>query len=454
MKISYLVQKLRYYTQFNPFKINFVFFVFFVIVVLRWLRVSHIDTSSFYDLALLMSKIALIVCVLIALISFFSVLISWIYFIVKNDSYHEKAISISMDKDAQKNNTVKVQTEIPKAIKPILGFVKLRLFYDKNQMTEPYLVSGRIKNKLVSFYSGLKSVNALSLPDIKEYHFSKSIIYFEDMLQLFSLSYPCEVNNSICNLPESLLDDINELPPKKTDDEVIRIEQLRKVEGEYLNYKKFEDSDDVRRIVWKIFAKNKELVVRIPEIMDPFASHLYFYASFFASKKFFYPNAYTDQMLNRYKNIVFTLYDALAKKEFAVKYISDQNVHANSSEQDQTQLKITLSDWHSDLHIPDYFKPKHGTVLCIHSLSDVDDVQKIVSSCDQHTTIFFAQLSKLFKSHFVLGWIGRIFFKPSKDNLASLKSKWALQPLKYQVTNNENKILSILKQTEANVEII
>ena len=69
--------------------------------------------------------------------------------------------------------------------------------------------------------------------------------------------------------------------PKKTEETNMRIEEMRKVEGELLNYKNFETNDDVRRIVWKIYAKNKELVVRIPETNDPYASHIYFYASFY-----------------------------------------------------------------------------------------------------------------------------------------------------------------------------
>ncbi len=69
--------------------------------------------------------------------------------------------------------------------------------------------------------------------------------------------------------------------PHSTEDQKIRITIPRRVEGEYVNYKEFETGDNIQRIVWKIYAKSGELVVRIPEIKDPYASHLYFYASFF-----------------------------------------------------------------------------------------------------------------------------------------------------------------------------
>ena len=88
------------------------------------------------------------------------------------------------------------------------------------------------------------------------------------------------------------------------------------MEGEYLNYKNFENNDDVSRIVWKIYAKNKELVVRIPEIMDPYASHVYLYASFFTSFNVAGSTPVEVPFLNYYKAMIWTLYQNLVKQGF------------------------------------------------------------------------------------------------------------------------------------------
>ena len=69
--------------------------------------------------------------------------------------------------------------------------------------------------------------------------------------------------------PDTLPQASSEISPKQTNTMDVHIEQLRKVEGDLLHYKSFEAGDDVRRIVWKVFAKNRELVVRIPERMEP-----------------------------------------------------------------------------------------------------------------------------------------------------------------------------------------
>ena len=105
---------------------------------------------------------------------------------------------------------------------------------------------------------------------------------------------------------------------------------MRKVEGEFLNYKNFENNDDVRRIVWKIYAKNKELVVRIPEMMDPYASHVYLYASFFSSSISKAMRTVEDPFLNYYKVITWSVYQNLVKQGFEVRYIPDQDATKNN----------------------------------------------------------------------------------------------------------------------------
>jgi hypothetical protein len=344
---------------------------------------------------------------------------------------------------------------IPYGVKPLLGWLKVRLIYDKNRYTEALPISEQLNKSFLPFRRGIMGVNRIILPDIKEYQIQSAFLFFEDFLQLFSIPVHCKVNQQFMNAPENLLRQQQELPPKKTEEELVRIEQLRKVEGEHLNYKKFEDSDDVRRIVWKIFAKNRELMVRIPEIMDPFASHVYFYASFFNDSSFDAFNPYGRAMLNHYKKVVWTLFDALRKSSFEVRYIPDQSVHnKEQNEIDPIQRSITLQQWHQDQAVSTFFKPQRGTVLCVHSMSSVSDLEKILSQCDAQTTLFFVRLGRTFKSAYLLHWISRIFIQSPSDGLARLKSKWVFQPMKYKLEKNEKHLLSIIQQSEVNLEII
>ena len=451
MKFSGVLNFIKYYWQFMPFKINFVLFILLIAVGNFWLKTIATDTSSYIGLVFLMAKITVVFTAFLIIVSFCSALFCWIHFVLKKSKQESNAIDIALDTSSYGNNVLKMNTKMPFTLKPFLGFVKVKLVYDKTLFTDKFIIKSRLKKQFIPVNTGLSSQNELTLPDIKEYHFSKAIVYFEDMLQFFSFAVSQDIHKSIDNNPYTLAAQTNSLSPKKTEDQQIKIEQLRRVEGEYLNYKKFEDSDDVRRIVWKIFAKNKELVVRIPEIMDPYASHIYMYASFFNPTDFnLYPH-FQQEMLNRFKLCVWTIYDEISKKDFEVKFVSDQIL---SSETNAVQKNITLSNWHHDNGLNAYFKPQYGSILCIHSFSSIKDIEQLISSIDNQTTIYFIHLSKQFKSNYVFNFILRIFVKPTNDRLNNLKNKWAIHPFKFKTLNNEQKIIELLKKQGVNFEII
>ncbi len=454
MKLSKAIRFIKYYFEFVPFKTNFFMYCIVLIASFKLINSFKTDTNSFIALTILMAKIALIFSVIVVLISFLSTLISSLYFYFKNKSNPEQAIEIGLDVDTIQPNTLSIATKIPHALKPILGFVSVKLFYDHQQSTDKYLLSDRIKKQFIPFKSGLSGQNTLLLPDIKEYYFFKAMVYFEDMLQFFAFALPGTVNSTVLNMPHSILYNPQDFSPKKTEEEKIRIEQLRKVEGEYLNYKKFEDSDDVRRIVWKIFAKNKELVVRTPEIMDPFASHIYMYASFFNCFSYELYENYASGMLNYYKNCVWTIFEALAKRSFEIKFISDQQMTPNNQQIDAVKRQITVSAWHHDQTLADYYKPKNASILCIHSFSKISDIENLIISYEAGSTVFFVPLSKVFKSYYVWNWLTRIFLKAPENEFSKLKSTWAIHPLKFKLQSNEAKIIELLKRSDLQFEIL
>lgn len=445
------IQAIKYYVQFFPFKLNIFLVGFIVLCAYNLLLNINIESSSFYGIASLMAKIGLVFGLSVILISFLSALICFIYF-----KYVSKKtlIEIKTALTQGANKKLLIELKLPKVLKPFLGFVKMRLIYNKHSYTENLLIAGRIKGKSMAIANGLQSTNELFLPDIQEYHFPKAILYFEDMLQLFSLAGAIKVSQYVINLPHSLVKPMDELSPKKTEEELVKIEQLRKVEGEPLNYKKFEDSDDVRRIVWKIFAKNKELVVRVPEVINPYASHIYFYATFFNQNLSSLNTKFHHVMLNHYKDCIWTLFDTLTKQTFVVKYISDQLIHINDSTLDPTQATIALSKWQNENTPAEYFKAKHGSVLCIHSFTPLQEVTQLCEQCDASTTIFFIQLGHAFKSQYILNWVSKILFKSSDDELKGLKSRWAWHPLKFKTLALEKKIKQTLEKFDLKVEYL
>ncbi|HRI22367.1 MAG TPA: hypothetical protein PLA68_15505, partial [Panacibacter sp.] len=277
--IRAIIQPVTFYIPFT-----YYFFLFAVAAVLtnNWLAEQAIlPGSSFADIFKLLLKTALWFIAAIIIVALLSALVSFIVFLWKKrkNGIHFSVTTTAVKGEIKDNPAQKIHIKISPLLKPLLGFVKLRLQYDEQQYSDKFALVQDNEKKLISLnYAGDYQWN---LPEIKEYHVEKLIVYFEDLFQFFSFTVALPVEDRFHTNPFAPPVKNFNISPRKTEDTSSRIEELKKVEGEYLNYKNFENNDDVRRIVWKIYAKNKELVVRIPEVLDPSASHAYIYASFF-----------------------------------------------------------------------------------------------------------------------------------------------------------------------------
>ena len=286
------------------------------------------------------------------------------------------------------------------------------------------------------------------LPDIREYQIRGGFIYFEDLFQLVSLPVRQPVTGNFYQPPIDLKEDRDDVAPRKTDTLDIRIDQLRKVEGEYFNYKDFESGDDVRRIVWKVYARNRDLVVRVPERMEPYASHLYFYASFHNSLSLpSFGNAYYDELLNFYKNNVWSAYTTLLKKEWQIRYIPDQQftLSGSLSDKERTERIISNIEWQKNTGLDDYFNPKTGTVLMISSLADPKQLSHVLESSDRSVQIYYVKLSLVFRHYAAWSWIKRIVLLPPKDRLGKLRASWPFSPLRRQLLKREKELETLLE---------
>ena len=284
------------------------------------------------------------------------------------------------------------------------------------------------------------------MPQIKEYHVESAILYFEDIFQFFSIAVNLPAKSKFFTHPSAKsVKDFKTLP-RKTEETNTRIEQLKKVEGEYLNYKNFENNDDVRRIVWKIYAKNKELVVRIPEIMDPYASHIYLYASFFSLFNYVGNGAVETPFLNYFKVVTWSVYQNLLKQGFEVKYIPDQEVAKNNvaDEQQWVKYSISTSQWHQAKDLKTFVKTSDASVVIISSLSNADEVRDIIEGHGRVITFILIKLTDSFKNQNIIDWVQWLFVENQKDDIDVYKRGWALSPLRMKIKENENRLTKIL----------
>jgi hypothetical protein len=331
-------------------------------------------------------------------------------------------------------------------LKPLFVFVKLRLLYDQNQYSDKFSL---LENSSRKFFStAIEGTYHWPLPEIKEYHVEKGLIYFEDFFQFFSIAVTLPASSHFFTQPTSKpLRELKVLP-RKTEETNTRIEQIRKVEGEYLNYKNFENNDDVRRIVWKIYAKNKELVVRTPEVMDPYASHVYLYTSFFNHFNTAGNGAVEIPFLNYYKVITWSVYQNLVKQGFDVRYIPDQEVANNNMADEQQWVKysISTSRWHKAKDLKSYVKTSDASVVLISSLSDADEVRDLLEHHGKDITFIFIRLTDSFKNQNVIDWVQWLFVQNTKDDINTYKRNWSLSPLRQRIKENEKRLEAIVEK--------
>lgn len=450
MNLKSIKWRIRYAMQYFPFTINTVLIA---LVIWRGYKILYKPApkgevpSSMMPFIILMGKMTFWVLGCIIVLSILSTIACWFYYItMRHDKGSILKVQFTTETRKGKRNKLFLNASLPHALRPFLGFVKGRLIYDNNLMTDRFsLLSSQRKERSI-WRLAITGRSNLVLPDIKEYDLRGGFVYFQDMLHIFSLAASQPISGHFYQPPVLQEEEEADVQPKKTETLDVRIEQLRRVEGEHLNYKDFEAGDDVRRIIWKVYAKNRDLVIRIPEMFEPFASHLYCYASFYADvKRQWLGDDYLKEMLNYYKNNVWTVYDALSKKEWKMSFIPDQKINVETGDEaERTARIISNSSWHQDKRVSEYFNPKSGTVLCISSFTDPHDLQSLLERCDAGTIVYFVKASNVFRRMAALGLISMIFIRPAKDRLSKLRRRWLFSPMRIQVHKKEKEIEQVL----------
>ena len=449
MNIAAIREKIRRTGFFIPFRIHLLLLIVVLILAYRWLiKNNAVPETAHTAIIGLFITVTFWFALAILSISFFTAFIPWIFFLFSKKN-NKSSLQV---KTLNAKNTVGKQLidiNISKIIKPLFGYVRLRLRYDKNNIS-PKFAPLRLQPKKNFFSLQSNGVYNWPLNNIKEYDISSGIIYFEDFFQFFSFTSTLPVNSNFYTQPLKAETRTVIVQPKKTEDTNTRIEEMRKVEGEFLNYKNFESNDDVRRIVWKIYAKNKELVVRIPETNDPYASHIYFYASFYNAISNEVYEEFNAVFLDNFKTVIWNVYEQLYRQNDLIQFIPDQETKAFYADDVIQKIKyiISTSSWQKQNDLLNYFNKQYASVLCISSLADIKQLETILEATGKSLTIIFVELSKSFSKMKVTDWVQWLFINPQKNSSEKLQLAFSLSPLRKKILDNEKIIKELLKTSE------
>ncbi|MDQ6890078.1 MAG: DUF58 domain-containing protein [Bacteroidota bacterium] len=456
MMISYLKKKIKRAGYFVPFRWQLVILLVALLLAGNWLiKNNALPETSRTAIIHLFIIFTTWFALAILTFSFLSVFVPWMLFTL-NKKNKRTSVKIKIaEKENLLNETQQIKIEIDKIIKPLFGFIRLRLFYDGENVSPKFTpVDSAFKKNFFSMT--LTGLYKWPLKHIKEYEINKGIIYFEDFFPFFSLITQLPANSNFFTHPPPLASQQLIVRPKKTQETNTRIEEIRKVDGEFLNYKNFENNDDVRRIVWKIYAKNKELVVRIPETNDPYASHVYFYASFYNAISNDLYEAFNALFLNLFKTVTWNIYEQISRQNVLIQFIPDQQTKTYYADDPVQKIKyfISTASWQKQNDLRQYFDNRNASILCISSFSDALQVDEILQKAGSGLAVVFVELTNSFEKVKITTWLQWLFIKPERKSTDQLKIAFNLSPLKRKMLENENRIKKVIEKSNCEILIL
>ncbi len=446
VSLSSFIKSSSYWSKLTGVRWSLFLSLLFLWAASLWLKneYSSDDSNLWLVMKLFLQFLQFTIIGLFA-ISLLTALTMWAYFLIliKN-----KKITLQAKfGDGQKAEAGWVPLSVMltgPALRPLLGTIQARLVFTGKRISERIILDTNISRPRYWWRQAIRGNGQTLLHDRGIYDVEKVLISFCDMLGLLSLPCTIPFTQQLYTLPQPLSEKNVKAQAHSTEEQKHRIEIPKRVEGEYVNYKEFETGDNIQRIVWKIYAKSGQLVVRIPEIKDPYASHLYLYVSFFHGFNL-KEGAFETELLNVYKDLVRNLFEAVQKNGYDVRIPQDQEVPKLSGLGDKKieLFQITAASWQNKNAPSTYVKYNKAAFVCLSSMIPVSEIEAIARNLAPSIPLVIVKLSSAIPSPFQMK-IKDIFFRPEKKPSDKLRQPWMLSTLRKTLQHNEAEIENAL----------
>lgn len=445
-----LISSVFFYAQFVPLKRNGFIFLFFTFLLFLFLRKEYYgEESQFIPFLDVFTWLLGIFAGLIIGFGLLYTLFCWSYLALKSKKLNV-GFSIGLE-DGQKGvaGVVPVKLSLSKVMLPIIGYLKTWVVFEDMEIVGPVVV-----NKFSGGWRDLLSKEGtanLHLTKRAQYRIRGYLFSFEDYLQFFRFSFFKGAKKAFYLYSQQREVSSVDIPPSKAREELEKVKTSKRVEGDFLNYKDFESGDDVRRIVWKIFAKNKELVVRIPEVINPYASHVHLFASF-QNSILASDSKYAVGMLDYYKDIIFNTCLQIEKSGRMVEFSMDQVVSEGLivDKKDQLAYFLSCAKWKSEPLDKQFPSISVSSVVCVSSMVPSDQLEELIGK--RAVILFIVQVSRYLDQQNLFSWTNMILRTEKQSELSKLR--WMLSPQRRKIKNNERKIVQLLNRADFQGQLI
>ncbi|MDQ3111003.1 MAG: DUF58 domain-containing protein [Bacteroidota bacterium] len=447
-----LLRRLQYWSGFTVVRWQLILTVILLLISWRYFNANYEKEKDPQQWFVIDKYFLLIFWTTISLFGFsiLSAVSAWLFFLYRKS---QKKIGLQTQFGKDINSDKAVAGKVPVTItlssvfRPLLGTVRARLIFAGMKVSDVVLLDQNIYEKRSIVRKAIRGTGETELHDRGIYDVEEVQILFSDMFRLIALPYTLHVSQQLYTLPQELKAKQVKAEPNATEEQTQRIEIPKKVEGEFINYKDFETGDDVRRIVWKIYARSGQLVVRIPETKDPYASHLYFYASFYDGMNNSPDGIFETELLNTYKDKVRNLFEALEKNNYEVRLPLDQETQklAGMSDKRNELFQITAAHWQKNMEPVKYVNSGKAAFVTLSSMVPAGDVAQLLGNIPFNVPVVVVRLSDAIVSPFRIRFKS-LFFIPEKKANDKLRQPWLISPLRSRLLENERTILRMLQQ--------
>ncbi len=450
---------MRFFPALRAFPVRAGFWMLTVLAVLLYiffresapaLREGAAAANGLLPLVRLLLQMGLVLLLAALAIALLSTLITWVW---QRRISARKAETLELFLDTQTDEKQRFRLTRTGRLLPFWGSVQATLHFREDETTDPAALRGA---RLFSFAPNSRqtATGPLQLRHTQEYRLQSVRFLFRDAFGLFALPVTVSAADVFLRTPEVLPGSNLTVQPRRAVELTERVDTLQRVEGDLYNSRRFATGDDMRRILWSVYARNRELMVRIPEIFEPYASVLTVFASFSAR----FPGTFgpteeaTQTALDFYKSAVWTVYQNLSEGGKALHFQMAQTTsHANTlSKAEGVRKNIAAARWDTAEPLPD----AGMQVLLISSLTAPETLRGMLDSFSGKRSVVLVRLSEAFNVKTRGNLLTRLLFRSSRSGKEARVLHLRTRLLVGQLRRWEEALLQLLEDRDSLLAVL
>lgn len=329
--------------------------------------------------------------------------------------------------------------EVTDIIQPFMGFVRVRLLKNEQICSESILMLPC--NESGIFFLGGKMMSApLTQSDvIREEKMDGIIFHFEDPFRFFSFSLKCPIQIERLRLPDTDVEGSEWMMIKHPDREEQHTPFQQNRLGDWFRLKSFESGDDVRRIVWNLYAKHKALMVRQQDTHQSYGDTLRVFVSFRVTAAISLNSSLLLFFESFYKQRIYSLVGGLLKEDVLIDWRTESVEWEKGITVELLAIILSKSSFQNIATLPNLSASDSPSIVFISSMED--ETHLLTYSRLWPEAIFV--LVDLHNAVNPPSWwfrLSHLLIQPPMDDRNDIATSWWRHPLKRYVIK-QSKIL-------------